>query len=167
LIWRRKPILTSFAKNQKNQSVFDTKFDFGNLANKKPWNPSDFPSLSNDFQPIFYLKIKFWIKNDKLVDFSSLSLDFSGSFLSSLLFPILSLIHSTVFPLGITLSIWLQKPVLTVLLKTRKTGLFLIQNSIFESWGKTPKTEQFSGLSVGFPGLLNGLQSKAASQRLF
>jgi hypothetical protein len=42
-----------------------------------------------------------------------------------------------------------------VLLKTRKTDWFLVQNSIFNIWEKKQKTEQFSGLSIGFQPVFN------------
>jgi hypothetical protein len=49
----------------------------------------------------------------------------------------------------------LSLPVLLKITKTGKTGRFLVQNSIFEIWGKNRKPIGFSGLSIGFQPVFN------------
>jgi hypothetical protein len=80
---RCSPVLTETVKTRK-QSVFGTQFEFQILKkkNQKPSNFFDLPVgffwFIDRFLTGFYLKFNFWMKNNKLVDFFHLSLDFSG-----------------------------------------------------------------------------------------
>jgi hypothetical protein len=68
--------LTDFCEtreNQKNRSVFDTKFNFWNLA-EKPKTKHFLENwavfcLSIGFQPIFCSKFNFWMENGKPTGF--------------------------------------------------------------------------------------------------
>jgi hypothetical protein len=114
---------------------------------------SDFSDLSNDFQPIFYLNIKFWMKNGKPVGFSSLSLDFLVPFF------LLSFSRSLSHPLH---RLSFRYYIIDMTLKTGPHRFYWKPEKPVGFWykiqflkvGEKPgQLSSFSGLSVGFSGL--------------
>jgi hypothetical protein len=60
-------------------------------------------------------------------------------------------ILSVLLEIGIHLSLWNPKLTVIGFTENHETRSVLVQNSIFEIWGKNHEPNAFSGLSIGFP----------------
>jgi hypothetical protein len=64
---RSSPVLSKTTKPEKSVG-FQYKIQFSKFGRKK-WKPSGFSGLSIGFRPIFYLKLKFWMKTVNPIGF--------------------------------------------------------------------------------------------------